>query len=70
MQFPLSFNDISLWLAITAIILLITAELISPQYGQTNLLIDKRKLRTAALIVGLLFMLTVVIRIYGIITSP
>lgn len=70
MQFPLSFNDISLWLAITAIILLITAELISPQYGQANLLIDKRKLRTAALIVGLLFMLTVVIRIYGIITSP
>lgn len=69
MQFPLTFNDISLWLAITAIILLITAELISPQYGQANLLIDKRRLKTAALTVGLLFLITVVIRIYGIIIS-
>lgn len=69
MQFPLTFDDISLWLAITSIILLITAELISPHYGQANILIDKRKLRTTALTVGLLFLITVVIRIYGIITS-
>jgi hypothetical protein len=69
MQFPLSFNDISLWLAITSIILLITAELISLQYVQANLLIDKRRLGTVALTVGLLFMVTVAIRIYGIITS-
>ena len=69
MQFPLTFNDVSLWLAATAIILLITAELISPHYGPANLTIDKGRLRTAALIVGLLFMITVAIRIYGIITS-
>ena len=69
MQFPLTFNDISLWLAVTAIILLITAELVSPHYGQANLTIDKRRLRTTALIIGLLFMFTVVIRIYGIITT-
>ncbi len=69
MQFPLTFDDISLWLAITAIILLITAELTSPHYGQVNMLIDKRRLRTTALIMGLLFMVTVAIRIYGIITS-
>lgn len=66
MQFPLSFWDISLWLAITSIILLATSELISPYYGQTNLIIDKRKLRTAALILSTLFMLTVLIRIYEI----
>jgi len=65
-QFPLSFWDISLWLAITSIILLATSELISPYYGQTNLIIDKRKLRTAALILSTLFMLTVLIRIYEI----
>jgi hypothetical protein len=70
MQIPLSFWDISLWLAVTAIILLITAELISPYYGQTNLLINKKKLKNAALILGVLFLMTVAIRIYGIITAP
>jgi len=70
MQIPLSFWDISLWLAVTSIILLITAELISPYYGQTNLLINKKKLKNAALITGILFLITVAIRIYGIITAP
>jgi hypothetical protein len=70
MQIPLNFWDISLWLAVTTIILLITAELISPYYGQTNLLINKKKLKNAALIMGLLFLITVAIRIYGIITAP
>jgi cytosine/uracil/thiamine/allantoin permease len=70
MQIPLTFWDISLWLAVTAIILLITAELISPYYGQTNLLIDKKKLKNAALITAILFLITVAIRIYGIITAP
>jgi len=69
MQFPLTFWDTSLWLAITAIILLATAELISPYYGQTNLFIEKRRLRQVALLLGVLFMITVAIRIYGIITS-
>jgi hypothetical protein len=69
MRFPLNFWDISLWLAITAIILLITAELTSPYYGQTNLLINKKKLKNTALIIGILFLITVGIRIYGIITT-
>jgi hypothetical protein len=69
MDFPLSFWDISLWLAITAIILLITSELISPYYGKTNLLINKKRLKNVALVIGILFLITVVIRIYGIITS-
>ena len=70
MQFPLTFNDISLWLAITSIILLITSELISPHYGRTNLLINKKLLRNTALALGTLFLLTVAIRIMAIITSP
>lgn len=70
MRFPLTFADISLWLAITAIILLMTSELISPYYGQANLLINKGKLRTIALIMGILFMLTVALRIYSIVTLP
>ena len=69
-QFPLGFWDISLWLAVTAIILLITSELISPYYGKTNLLINKKRLRNVALIVSTLFLITVAIRIATIITSP
>jgi len=69
MQFPLTLWDISLWLAIVSIILLITAELISPHYGQTSILIDKKRLRNAALTTSLLFLITVAIRIIGIVTS-
>ena len=69
MRFPLTFWDISLWLAVTAIILLATSELISPHYGQTNITIEKGRLRKAALTLGILFMVTVLIRVYGIITG-
>jgi len=69
MNFPLSFWDISLWLAFTAIILLITSEIISPFYGKTKILINKKRLRNVALVMGIIFLITVVIRIYGIITS-
>ena len=70
MGFPLSFWDISLWLAITAIVLLITSELISPYYGKTNLLINKKRLRNVAIIVSTLFLITVAIRIATIMISP
>jgi len=66
----MGFWDISLWLAVTSIILLATAELISPYYGRTNLLIDKKRLKQTALLLGILFLTTVAIRIYSIITSP
>ena len=64
---PLTFSDISLLLAVGAIVLLITAELSSPPYGLTNLTINKKKLRNAAIVTGALFLLTVGIRIIGII---
>ena len=69
MQFPLSFWDISLWLAVTAIILLVTSELVSPHYGKTNIHIEKKKLRNVALTISILFLITVVIRIYEIIVT-
>jgi hypothetical protein len=68
--FPLSFMDISLWLAVTAIVLLVTSELISPYYGRTRLAINRKKLRYTALIVSALFLVTVAIRIVNIIRSP
>ena len=66
---PLTFSDLSLLLVVGAIILLITTELASPHYGLTNLTINKKKLRNAALIIGLLFLVTVAIKIINIITS-
>jgi len=61
--FPLSIWDISLWIAVMAIILLITSELIasySEYFG--DFVIDKTKLRLAALILGAAFMITVLLR--------
>ena len=69
MQFPLEFSDISLWLAIIAIILLITSELINPYYGQTGLIIEMGRLRRVELILGSIFLFTVVLRVYDIIIT-
>lgn len=69
MQFPLSFWDLSLWIAVTTIILLITAELTSPYNTQANLLINNNRLEKTALTMGTLFLITVAIHIYEIITS-
>lgn len=63
MKFPLSFWDISLWLAATAIILLITAELIPPGNEQESL-INHRKLERVASIIGVLFLITVVLGMF------
>ena len=60
---PLTLSDLSLLLALGGIILLITAELTSPQYGLTNLTINKKKLRNAALTTGFLFLAIIVIKI-------
>jgi len=70
MQFPLSFWDISLWLAITATILLITSEMLSPYYGKVNIYINKKRLKNAALAVSTLFLITVAIRIINMVLTP
>jgi len=64
MQFPLSISDISLCIAFMAILLLVTSELISSnseRFG--NFVIDKARLRLAALILGAAFMVTVLLRV-------
>jgi hypothetical protein len=67
--FPLTLWDISLLLAVTAIVLLVTSELISPHYGTTNLKINKKRLKNAALATSSLFLLTVALRIATIILN-
>jgi hypothetical protein len=70
MSFPLGFWDISLWLAITAIILLITLEMLSPKYGKINIHINRKRLRNVTLVVSILFLTTVAIRILNILLAP
>jgi hypothetical protein len=69
MSIPFTYYDISLWLAITSIILLATSELLSPNYGQTRLIIEKKHLKITAIILGVLFLSTVAIRIFEIIIT-
>ena len=69
MQFPLSFWDLNLWLAIITLILLLTSELTSQYPEKNKFTINKKNLRTATLIVGLLFLVTVIMRILGILIS-
>lgn len=65
MNFPMTLSDISLWLAVMAIILLITSELVSSTAEYSiNVVIEKRRLRLVALVLGLGFMVTVVMRIF------
>jgi hypothetical protein len=70
MAFPLGLWDISLWAAVTAIILLATSELVSPYYGRTSLMINRKRLRMVALIVALVFLATVAYRVYQIVAAP
>jgi len=66
MIFPLSFSDISLWLAVMAIILLVTSELLASSTGPLrNVTIEKERLRLLALALGLGFMATVVMRVFN-----
>jgi hypothetical protein len=63
MIIPLTFNDLSYWLAATAIILLITSELLGSSQGYTRrILINKKRMRLAALGCGIAFLVTVLFR--------
>ena len=70
MQFPLTFWDISIWIAVIALILLATSEILSPYHGETGIVIEENRLRMVALFFAMLFMLIVLIRVYQIITLP
>ncbi|MEM2971702.1 MAG: hypothetical protein QW270_04690 [Candidatus Bathyarchaeia archaeon] len=65
MSFPMSMSEISLWLAVMAIILLITSEILSSatEYSR-NLVIEKKRLRLVALALGIGFMATVIMRVF------
>jgi hypothetical protein len=55
---PLTLGSISLWTAIMSVFLLTGSELLSPIYIRTGILIDRRRLRIAALILVIIFLVT------------
>jgi hypothetical protein len=63
---PLTLQDISLLLAVSAILLLVTAELVPYIFGEKTLVSDMRKLRFLAMVIGILFMVTVVMIIFAV----
>ena len=62
-MFPLDFWDLSFFLAVMALILMITLKLLLPQNVNPKILINKKRLEQAAIIISLLFLITVVLRI-------
>lgn len=69
MAFPLSFWDISLLTAITAIILLITSEMLSPYHGKLSMPIKRKRLKNTAIALSTIFLATVAIRIINILLT-
>jgi len=67
LSFPLNLWDVNLLVAIISILLLSTSEFISISHGKINILIDKKRLRKAAILASIVFLITVAIRITTII---
>jgi len=58
---PFNLQDISILLAVSAILLLATAELVPYISGEKTLISDIRKLRNMALVLGVLFLVTITV---------
>lgn len=59
MTFPLNIDDMSLLFAVTALILLITSELLSPYYGKITIKINRKRLRNVAIFFSIIFLATI-----------
>jgi hypothetical protein len=64
---PLTLQDLSILLAVSAILLLVTAELVPYVSGEKTLISEVKKLRNLALVLGVLFLVTAAITILNII---
>ena len=63
MQLPLGFDDFSTLFAVLALILFVTQELIIPNMGSSNVVVDKGRMRRSTVVLGALFLFTVIIRV-------
>jgi hypothetical protein len=60
---PITLQDISILLAVSAILLLATAELVPYVSGEKTLTSEIKKLRNLASVLGVLFLVTIIIDI-------
>jgi hypothetical protein len=58
---PITIQDLSILLAVSAILLLVTAELVPYIFGEKTLVSDMKKLRNIAIVLGVLFLITIAI---------
>jgi hypothetical protein len=58
---PITIQDLSILLAVSAILLLVTAELVPYIFGEKMLVSDMKKLRNMAIVLGILFLITIAI---------
>ena len=67
MMFPLTFEDLGLFFAVIALILLVTSGLIPSGKEKRKVLINAKNLKKTAIIVSILFILTITLRIVDVI---
>jgi hypothetical protein len=68
MIFPVDVGDLSVLLAIIAIMLLVTSEVLS-SYRKSKVLFNTKRLMRAAIIFSILFLITIAVKIIDIIWS-
>jgi hypothetical protein len=66
---PVNFSDISLLLAVSTIVILITIEISSTYYGRTNLILERQKLQTVGICIFAAFLVAVAIQVINIIIA-
>lgn len=65
MTIPLTFRDIAIWVTVTTIILIITAELVSQKYGEIGIYIARKRLnRITILFILLTVFVNVLVLLY------
>jgi hypothetical protein len=69
MIFPIDVGELSILFAVTAIILLILSEWLSPYHRRINIFISRKRLRRVATLFSIFFLITVAVKVYGIIVG-
>ena len=64
---PLNVTDLSILLAVSAILLLVTAEFVPYVSGEKMFVSDMKKLRNLALVLGVFFLATIALKVFDII---
>jgi hypothetical protein len=64
---PLNLQDLTMLLAVNAILLLLTSEFLPYLSGEKTLVSEMKKLRNLAIVLGIFFLVTIATRVFGVI---